>query len=695
MTIRKFEKDHLANIPPRLELVGADHIKIETGNNLIFWTLHGEKPCLVDLTDLALGQVNPKKTGQEERWVGGYSGRPLLINELIPAIKDKLTWAAQRTCDGFVSNLKSWWRLFDEMEIKDHGTGQRLALVCSVCDLTHLHHQMAVQRFSPVTFSAFRSVADATLRALGKAPLAWVGPGMQPSNRQLATPEQSRQLFLAIKRGWLDALDRWQLVDKLISGVKKPENEREISLLKNSRYFVETQEQLQLTGKYFVTVDDLLMRWDKEIKTSRMQMSRLGMLTQVMHEAFYPTATDIRMAFHLALIGGGWNVQTLLDLKVNVEGTLDDRTPFLKNHPQNSSRYILTGFKARGKSDHILHGDWKSDRSPGSIINTLVERTWPLRLELLNDLREAQLQLNRIIAQQADHSEIAKSIKNVIELKRKSTSVWIAIGKGTVEALSAETFDKTIKNATFLSKIIEQLNIKKSDTSQKIPRITASDFRDIFAEYIYRITGGSVLAVKQLLGQRSLSTAGKYLDNNIINKMVARKFVGYTNEMWSMLCETGRVDHTLLKQIVDHGKVSEIQILRLNEYRNLKKSRLKIGCRNPTSPPPRLDPSFIANGEKLCTMHRCMVCSENAVLAPESLNGLTMRLAELKYLQVRMPIENFNRGGDISFGTEAENIEAALFCFDSKKVKELLDMWQDNIARGTHKAPEFNGLSQQ
>lgn len=694
MTIRKIDKDHLQKFHPHVVSIESTDSKPENQNPLVFWTLHDTKACLVDLTDLALGQARPKKAGLEERWSGPYTGRPSLIDELAPAIREKLVWAAERTCQGLVANLKSWWRLFDDMERENQDTGLKVQPVSCVRDLTHLHHQLAVQKFSANTFSAFRSIADATRRALGEPPLAWVGPGERSTTRRLPTPDQARQLFLHIKREWLDAVDRWNMVENLRTGTQFPENDRQVSLHRNALYFIQTQETLSAQGKYYVTVDDLLGGWSTNREASRAAMARAGLSTQVMHEAIYPTSTDIRMAFHLALIGGGWNVQTLLDLNVKSNAIGSARTPFLKDHPQNSDRYILTGFKSRGKSDQILHGDWKADRSPGRIIRLLVERTWPLRLEILDQLKDAQIELKRAHVENTDQILITRLKKHILELQRKSTSVWLYIGKGSIEALSATTFDKNARTAQFLRQIIDRINERKSNigSTENLPGITASDFRDIFAEYVYRTSGGSVLAVKRLLGHRSLDSTTKYLNNSVINQEGARIFVRYTNAFWNMVSVEGGVDHTVLRQVTEQGMILPIHMVRLDEYRGLKRSRIKMGCRDPQNPPARLDPFFIADGKEICTMQRCTLC-EHGVLTPESFEGLTMRFSELAFLKARIPIEYFTRGGDISFQAEMNNTEAALKCFDPEKVQKSMDMWAERLSKGIHRMPEFNGIA--
>eukprot|EP01034_Spumella_vulgaris_P044996 gene44996-56009_t len=164
--------------------------------------------------------------------------------------------------------------------------------------------------------------------------------------------------------------------------------------------------------------------------------------------------------------------------------------------------------------------------------------------------------------------------------------------KGSIEALNAETYDKYERNTPILRIIVERVNEHRTPNEAPIPRVNASDFRDIFAEYVYRISGGSVLAVQKALGHRSPFTTARYLDNKIVNAESARTFVAYTDEMWNMCFSSGQLDHTVLRQIIEREQITPEQHLRLAEYRKLKKSRIGVSCKDPTSPPARLDPQF-------------------------------------------------------------------------------------------------------
>lgn len=687
MTLRKVSKDHQTPRLAELALVDSRGYLQHTGSPLKFWTQHATKPFLVDLTDLEVGQERPKKPGLEDRWLGSYSGRPSLIHELLPAIQEKLMWASEKTCRGCVADLKLWWRLFDEMETTTNTPELVFAPTKSVTDLTHLHQQLAVQRFSPGTFSAFRSIADMTRRAKGMSPLAWNGPESLKPSREIPTPAQSRAVFTCIKREWFKAIDRWNLVDDMLAGNCAPASEGQANLLLNAEF----AGPLFASGT--ITTEAIKKHWEHKTGRSGRTLWRDGLAIETMFAAFFPTAFEIKMGFHLALIGGGWNVQTLLDLPVDADTSIPECMPFLRNHPRDASRYIITGYKARSVSDQIMHGDWKTDRSPGKVIRTLVERTWPLRQELVRSLRVAEITLSELIATHADVASVTEARIVVLELQRKSRSIWLYRAKGSIEALNAETYDKYERNTPILRIIVERVNEHRTPNEAPIPRVNASDFRDIFAEYVYRISGGSVLAVQKALGHRSPFTTARYLDNKIVNAESARTFVAYTDEMWNMCFSSGQLDHTVLRQIIEREQITPEQHLRLAEYRKLKKSRIGVSCKDPTSPPARLDPQFKPNGRTLCTVQRCTLCLENAVIAPESLDGLAMRLAELRALRTQTPIEHFYRGEEISWQTEMENTETALLGFHPSAVESALSKWVQRIEEGEHRVPEFNGDS--
>ncbi|EKD96653.1 MAG: hypothetical protein ACD_23C01355G0001 [uncultured bacterium] len=119
-------------------------------------------------------------------------------------------------------------------------------------------------------------------------------------------------------------------------------------------------------------------------------------------------------------------------------------------------------------------------------------------------------------------------------------------------------------------------------------------------------------------------------------------------------------------------------------------SRIGVACKDPCNPPKHIAPDFEADGENHCHVQRCTLCLEHAVILPESLDGLCKRLAELRYLRVRMGIGAFEES---SYVQEMSNTEIALLAFDEEEVKERFDVWKAQIESGKHRFMEFDGIA--
>jgi hypothetical protein len=83
---------------------------------------------------------------------------------------------------------------------------------------------------------------------------------------------------------------------------------------------------------------------------------------------------------------------------------------------------------------------------------------------------------------------------------------------------------------------------------------------------------------------------------------------------------------------------------------------------------------------------------EHAVILPESLPGLSKRLAELRHLRAQMSVAAFQMS---SFLEEMENTELALMAFAAEDRDRLLGDWSDRIRIGKHRVAEYDGLAQE
>lgn len=679
MSLLKKNKDHLrelADAPHAVALVveAAD----DESTPLQFWTRHPEKPYLVDLTAFADGESEWKRRG---KWAGAFTGRSEFIHQLAPAIREHLLFAPEDTAQSFIKYLRWWWRLFDTIELRAEKVGAPMVRMTGVEDLTELHRQAAIDAgIAQHGLHALRRVADHTRSAMGLRQLHWTGPEKREPKRRLPPPEKISLIWAALKREWLKAVDRWRRAEVLLRG-ESPADDIEANLLKNYLFLQAAESRLGA----FPTSEDLRQG------SSRLQFAKYSART--MYEGFYPNPYEARIAFNMCLAGCGWNVQPLLDLQVDITEGATTRTPFLQPHPTDPSRYVLRGYKRRGGSEPLASGDWKTDRSPGAILAEMVKRTWPLRQKLIQELKDARNLHHAAVAAAATKAEINTLTKRINSLEQGVRSPWLyCTFAGSVEYLDKARYRRmaTAKDRRpVLEQIVDRINDSMSLIgAAKVPYIVAGDFRDAFAAFVWRTHGGSILHVMKALNYKSLRSTTKYLDNTAVNGESSGIFRTFSDAMWAQVRANDRLDVTLIAKYTQDGGASAAEHERLAEYRRLKLSRVGIGCKDPCNPPASIDPNFQADGIAMCTVQRCTLCLKHAVVMPESLPGLTMRMAELRWLKKNMSADAFIAR---EYQQEFENAELALSAFDPDATASSVAGWEYKIAAGLHRPVEFQG----
>ena len=681
MSLRKKNKDHIRESAFGPQAVAAE-VTDYTSTPLQFWTKHEHKPVFIDLSVFETGEISRKVRGGQ--WGGPFSGRPELIHQLAPAIKEHLQFSPKSSATSFVKHLRQWWRLFDEIESRTKEVGLPLIRISSVKDFTELHRQAAMDAgISPQSFHALRRVTNITRRALGLRELHWVGPEQAKPKRLLPPPEKIQRIWNALKRKWLTSLDRWRRAEQLLQG-QLPAGEIEERLRRNYVRFKAVENRMKSSGKLFPKITNLRQGLDKN------QCAEYS--TTIMYEGFYPNANEARIAFHLSLAGCGWNAQPLLDLKVDVSNEAPTRTPFLQPHPSDPTRYVMRGYKTRGKSEPLDSGHWKTDRSPGVIVLEMVTRTWPLRLQLRQELKSA-IEEHRVALEGFALLKTTNTLqKRINKLKRIIHSPWLyCTSLGRIECLDTDMYaalPTADRRTTFLEQIVDEINTSMNlHGKERVPYIVASDFRDEFSTFTWRNNGGSIFHVMKALNHKSFHSTTTYLDNSAINDDSTNKFLTFSNVLIQQIRESGRLDTTIIAKLTQDGPVTADEYNRLTDYRRIRLSRIGIGCKDPFNPPLRVDPNFQSDGIAMCNTHRCTLCVENGVIMPESLEGLAMRMAELQWLKKNMAIDAFIAR---EYQQEYDNTELALMsAFDTNIVVKAIAAWEVKITAGIHRPVEF------
>ncbi len=648
-------------------------------SELCFYTSHDKKPCFVDLTIFRDGEkICSNNSGL---WHGPFRGRAELIEELEPAFRDQVSPLAESSVNNNLFTLRYWWRIFDAVEAADSS----IQIVTSTAHLSDIHRQYAIDSgMSRAHFNIFVRLVNTTRVALKLRELHWIPPAEDEDvNRHLPPQWQTKFIRHKLKNRWLCVLDRWALADSLrekgaplvTQDAAPGEYAQHLRLLRNYQHFDFIASAVEHPRP---TQEQLLPGSSPGIFFNR------GYSILEMISGRYPDGEDIRAAFYLCLATTGWNPAVILGLDVNDES-------FLTPHPKDPNRYVLRGTKARAKdSEQLNEGLYKSIGGAGFILRTLIARTAPLREQLRKELIECQHRYTRA----GNTPEVSRDLwKRIIKLEQGIRSPWLFVSKTHVGIfwLHDRNYANGVRNKTdsYLADLITNLN-KNQPEDRQLTLITATDFRDAYAARVYQVSGGSVLAVMKALSHRRLKSTSIYLTNTLLREEHRKLFSTLSNGLWADIEKNGRVDPTILAMLSRHGPATAEQHERLDEYRTLMRSRIGVGCKDPWNPPKHIDPNFEPDGESLCSVHRCTLCLENAVLLLESMPGLCRRLAELRYLQATMSIGAFLAS---SYPQEMENTELALLLFNASAVAEHLSEWENRIANGTHRVVEFDGVA--
>jgi hypothetical protein len=419
----------------------------------------------------------------------------------------------------------------------------------------------------------------------------------------------------------------------------------------------------------------------------------------------FPTAEETDIAFHMALMNSGWNPGTLLNL--------DAESPYLITpHPKDPKQRVLNcrvelepqeeatiqASKPRaGGKMQFCTGLAKHTSSPPSIVADQLKRVASLREFLKQQHAEAVQELDDMRKSQADAETIETQYLKTQTLSQGCRNVWLYVDRyGAVRwmgwRLSANkyTISSSTKQQTYLGLLLDRLNAKRAEYAKSpIASVTPSDFRDIYARWVYKQSGGNILAVMLALGHSTISSTINYIDNNIFSAENDAHALRFMTHLVGQLRE-GRIDLTILAQLVRHGALTPEMERRLKEYRRLMKSRVGAGCSNPRTPPEHVAPNHIAG--RLCGTNRCLKDCPNAKFLPESLDGVAMRVEELLMMLERLPRETFLRGG---FDTELESGEYLLdTLYPAETVRLARKKWLKRIASGEHVVPGLGHINQ-
>ncbi|QJC81570.1 hypothetical protein [Pseudomonas umsongensis] len=644
---------------------------INSETELTFWTCHETRQTFVDLTEFKEGYIGKRKSS------GSFLGRPELILQLAPSIKKVMKDYSSFSVDSALMCLRSWYRIFDTVEaLLSISSDEPIRPLRDISELNVVHYDAAYRTLSPDTFRWFLRVVNNTLEASGRAKLYWDTPPEKDVVRSLPDEKKIFLLRIALKQEWAKVEVRWADQDQVKLDGFRPTTPAQADGL---AAFVFMSQAQRLTGDYVPDSPHVQSVLPWLIRDNRVSD---GLHMRKLWELNFPNHWDILTAFHMCLATTGWNVSVLNSLDSSKE------SDWLYDHPSDPNRYVLVGHKVRSNEKAMpVIGLWKTSFGPGAVIKKVIGQTRPLRDQLKLSLISAEKKLTSMVMSKQAHSSV--DLKDQYELVQKLTegtrSVWLYVNKlgaiswpsrNSTTAMSALAKSKVNYLDVLIPKINTELLLGGHDS---IPRVVASDFRDMFAQYVWESSGGNILPVMRALVHKRLSTTQRYIDNNISNVERDAQLLSFLNTFFVQLSE-GRIDTTLLAYQNRFGAVPEAEVEILKQFRSLERSRLSVACKDPKSPPI----STQTVGKSRCSSQRCLICPENAIILPESLHGIAMRAEELVAIKLTIPYEAWSTS---NFDIEMENVELALSIFNVADVLSSRNYWQEKIAAGQHIVP--------
>lgn len=720
MTIRNKNKDHL-KVHGGVELV-VPAVAPSSDDPLCFWTGHLTENHLVNLHEFADGASESNRPNGGGSWSGAFSGRPELIAELAQAIEAQLALKTKVTCVNTLAALRKFWRTCDQLESTVTKDGQTLNSLTSVRNLTHLHETaMHRAKFERVRFGTVLNILNNTRRRMRLGALVWTAPKPGDPDRKLIPDSHAKALKIGIKRDWEQVRKKWRRNDAIRHG-EEPDTLTEFEKQDPPavRAYAEQNEMLQKNWQHFKRIQessDTLNPTGEQLldgKSKHLYGLR-GLLWSTMRAIAFPTSEEANVAFHAALMRSGWNPSTLI---TGIDATLPSS---VFQHPKDAKQSVLLveaeegeaadnaedieEFNMQGKKRRaggrlqFCMGLKKDPDTPPNIVAAYLERTKELRAQLHQDVKDASAQYQQLQEQDAPKKDIERQFKRLQTLQQGTRNVWLYVDyKGYINWLDGTLWklflspDSTNSKGTvsYLEVVIKRLNVQREQRQEEqIAVVTPADFRDIYARWVYVQTGGNILAVMIALGHARLKSTDGYLTNNIYsaeNDEAVRSFMTHLFEELSI----GRLDLTILAQLVRHGPMNEEMHERLAEYRSLTRSRINVACADIKNPPLKIDPDHVRG--KRCGTHRCLRDCPHARYLPESVDGIAMRVEELRVMSDHLPLNTWSNGDFEKELEAAEYLLANLYARD--EVEKARSHWREKILSGKHVVPDVGFIRQ-
>lgn len=648
---------------------------------------HPDYPGVIhDVSEFADGAPDHKVGQGSHMWSGGFRGRPGLLNDLLPVIRAKFGGTNPNNFAQVQSSLRTLYRFLDAYEDRLSRSGVSHQPVHHLHHLTAahldmmskpgpegewaaaLHHVMRPLRTWILDAVHYHGMPDLHLAALSNR---------RPLRKDTSTPEEAASFIRFLRSEVLAIFARWRRADELAAagrnlidnppeegrdqlGVSKP-TEADAhatyrALVARSGHPLPTIKMMR-TALGLPFVSRLPRWWPRYVDNGDLPEGRsAGDLIDLrdISAGLYPTTKDLMLCALLCLGRSAWNTGTLFALDIsNWSSRYDDRAIWVFSRK----------WRASGSYQYTVSNE-RERTSVYSVLTTLIDRNATLRLWLAK---------NRKAHPTPD-----------IALR----SPWL----GTNDRINLLLFTADPGNTKAVNDHLKYA-IKKHNASKRtkvqVSDMSAGDFRDIAAEWVYRHSRYSTWITMVLLGHKHPSTTRGYLATRAARQEAHAAVKSVLDDVFEQISVNRHWDPVLTRAMVEGVELSGEARARLNAYRTHRTYDGSL-CGDPFHPPRQIDPNHPRDGKVRCIQgHRCVASScPNAYVFKESLPWLVRRVAELEWLEQHDGMVKFSTSTDVH---DLAQLRKTLSQWPEVDVQQELVLWRSRIEDGTHRPLRLAG----
>ncbi|WP_292999919.1 hypothetical protein [Nevskia sp.] len=634
-----------------------------------------------DFNDLWKGAPNEVAKGQA-RWKGKFSGRPELAEQIWPVLTSYLNGKSPGICESARTALRSLFRFLDAYEERGWPSIKKIDDLPPAFSTLWL--RPPTQAWPVPDGQAYR-MAGRILRStwqnnVGQSRIWLWEPFPKAditSTKDLPSEQEIKTAMHSLKIEARNIFDRWEDADrlaaigrnllqasrngrgKLIRGIAPTTladaHATYRAIINETRSPLPNIGNLRRALGFKTDAKNNYPRWWPRYPAGHRNAGKNISLNEL-QDGLYPNANDIACLAVLYMARTGWNEATVASLDVSGAHWA---TPH--GETASSKLWMITAWKERSREFQWTVSLEKTTTGPFQIVKRLRDRTAVLR-ELVK-------------------SDPSRSLQPKIAER----SPWIAAdstGKGSVITLGGRV-------CVWWQQHVHAHNLQAAE-HRKIPEsMTASDWRDIYASYVFADSRYSWVIVQWALGHKHISSTRHYLRNRLWRHASERKLNRLVTVLIDGIEINERVDAVILRAKVEFDfDPSESDLCRLAAHRRvIAESEITYSghiCSDLTHPPAEIDPGNPRDGSMNCRSgERCAGCPSGRAVDG---SALARRAAELTWLQRQTTGLVW---AESHYAADLEVLNASLKQWDVSQVNKWMEYWRAEIASGRHKVIRF------